>query len=657
MDSNEQILETSIDSLNRSFLANDNSSLTDLLLNSNENSLNDQNNYLESIPLDEDNNVDNEPQELVVIDSTVADSEIVDDISGAAETIVLEGQADSLQLSNSSPDVNLPLESSVNLSLDYNVDLSFGYGDLIIESGVFEDNFDDYDFLNADGSELNFSYTESDVNFSSTNFDSIAPDNTLEYEIYDSDGEIVIVETEFTAVDYSFINNPQNINFDNDFYLTNYPEVASAGINPFSHYMQTGWREGKDPSPFFDTSFYLESHSDVLNDGINPLVHYNASGWKELRDPTPFFDTSYYLESNTDVLNNGINPLKHFENSGWEEGRNPNPFFQTNFYLNSNPRVRESGLNPLYHYISSGESEGRLPSLFFDDNYYLNKYTDVAQSGLNSLEHFLRSGYREGRLSNRAFESPDQVLIAQSVWDGAGNFFNPLNWILVGGVLVYEVAENTVEFIGDIGQSVFFTPDTGVIPTGTPPFPDETEGTIQVEIFPNRNIDDVLDSSIFTFPLDDEGEYNIFSNPSGEQVLENILDGGVFSFPGEEIPQGTYFLSIESGSPEWRGITNTTDRFRRGECADCAEQLQNYLERNGVSGRRIRLENGRDGLMYSDSLERQVTNNGYHEGVVVEVDGVETVFDNFHTRGLPLEEWLDDIFSNPSAEVSYPDSW
>lgn len=652
-----------------------------LLSGSEVTSVNNRNNYLELLSHDENNHANNEFPELVFIDSTVADSEIIiDNISGAAEVIILDDRADGLQqisdvlsqhqeldavhlvsygdagqlflgdtqlnidhltqyadvlagwndfltedadlllygcdiasseegmafveefsqltnadvlasndttgsdllngdwdlevaignvetevifnseisdlyqhlLNDNSPNDNSPLES-VSLSLDYNVDLSLDYGDLIIETGIFEDNFDDYDFSNLDGSELNFSVTELDIDFSSTNFESIDTDATLDFEFYDSDGDVVIAETDFTAVDYSFINNPQGINFDGDFYLANNPLVANAGIDPFTHYMQTGWQEGRDPSPFFDTTFYLNSHSDVRSDGINPLEHYNTSGWKELRDPTPFFDTSHYLESHTDVLEDGMNPLEHFENTGWREGRNPNPFFQTEFYLNNNPRVRESGMNPLHHYISSGESEGRLPSVFFDGDYYLEKNTDVAQSAINSLEHFLRSGYREGRLSNRVFESPDRVLIAQSVLDEGIPGFNPIRnnpaWFIIGGTI--KLIENFVnggyELQVDSVQSFTFSDSE----TGTPPFPGETERPIQVEVFPNGNIDDILDSSIFTFPSDDEGEYTIFSNPSGEQELEDILNGGRFTFPdiGEDVA-GSYFLSIDrNGNP------------------------------------------------------------------------------------------------------------
>ena len=37
------------------------------------------------------------------------------------------------------------------------------------------------------------------------------------------------------------------------------PDVAAAGLNPFTHFMESGWREGRDPNALFDTSFYLDT--------------------------------------------------------------------------------------------------------------------------------------------------------------------------------------------------------------------------------------------------------------------------------------------------------------------------------------------------------------------------------------------------------------
>ena len=74
--------------------------------------------------------------------------------------------------------------------------------------------------------------------------------------------------------------------FDTDWYLSQNPDVAEANINPLQHFLESGWREGRDPSPFFDTDWYLEKNPDVVRANINPLQHFIEFGWKEGRAPT-----------------------------------------------------------------------------------------------------------------------------------------------------------------------------------------------------------------------------------------------------------------------------------------------------------------------------------------------------------------------------------
>lgn len=114
--------------------------------------------------------------------------------------------------------------------------------------------------------------------------------------------------------------------FDSDWYLSQNPDVAAAGVNPLQHYMQHGWHEGRDPNPLFDTSFYLEKNPDVAQAGVNPLLHYSEYGWREGRDPHPEFDTAWYLKENPDVANAGnISPLAHYLAYGRQERRTPQP--------------------------------------------------------------------------------------------------------------------------------------------------------------------------------------------------------------------------------------------------------------------------------------------------------------------------------------------
>lgn len=68
-----------------------------------------------------------------------------------------------------------------------------------------------------------------------------------------------------------------------EWYLFTYSDVAEAGVDPFEHYLQYGWKEGRDPGPNFSTNNYLEKNPDVKDAGINPLVHFEKYGYRENR--------------------------------------------------------------------------------------------------------------------------------------------------------------------------------------------------------------------------------------------------------------------------------------------------------------------------------------------------------------------------------------
>jgi hypothetical protein len=64
-----------------------------------------------------------------------------------------------------------------------------------------------------------------------------------------------------------------NPDFDCDFYLTTYTDVAAAGMDAFAHFMERGFREDRSPSPDFDTAYYRSRYLRLQPD-TNPLVDY-----------------------------------------------------------------------------------------------------------------------------------------------------------------------------------------------------------------------------------------------------------------------------------------------------------------------------------------------------------------------------------------------
>lgn len=76
--------------------------------------------------------------------------------------------------------------------------------------------------------------------------------------------------------------------FDTEHYLRSNPELGLTAAEAFAHYMSTGWREGRDPSPSFSTGYYLEHAPALRAGGLNPFVHYVLRGMREKRATLPF---------------------------------------------------------------------------------------------------------------------------------------------------------------------------------------------------------------------------------------------------------------------------------------------------------------------------------------------------------------------------------
>jgi hypothetical protein len=198
--------------------------------------------------------------------------------------------------------------------------------------------------------------------------------------------------------------------FDADFYRTVYSDLA-ADVSPLWHYRMQGWQERRDPTPWFSTQAYLDDHPDLEAAGVEPFSHFLVHGAREgrvvrpsrhaatflgqrdwadtwrfesfgakpasaaaspaaARAPSmpldeqaaavgPAFDAAFYLAINPDIAASSADPLQHFLITGWLEGRDPTPRFSVRDYLELHPDVAATGLNPFVHYVLAGEAEGR----------------------------------------------------------------------------------------------------------------------------------------------------------------------------------------------------------------------------------------------------------------------------------------------------------
>jgi GT2 family glycosyltransferase/glycosyltransferase involved in cell wall biosynthesis len=110
-------------------------------------------------------------------------------------------------------------------------------------------------------------------------------------------------------------------------------------------------------SGFFDASWYLSRYPDVVTAGLDPLRHFMVHGAVEARDPNQWFDSAWYAEHYADVGSAGVNPLLHYLQSGAAELRNPHPRFDAVWYVDQHP---ESAANPLLYHLRVGSVSGFL---------------------------------------------------------------------------------------------------------------------------------------------------------------------------------------------------------------------------------------------------------------------------------------------------------
>jgi hypothetical protein len=252
------------------------------------------------------------------------------------------------------------------------------------------------------------------------------------------------------------------------FYRSAYPDVAAAGVEPIRHYVESGWREGRDPAAWFSTTAYLADHPDVAASGRNPLAHFLEVGadqgrkirasalgrrlgdgmgrvpWTytpELTSPasaledesagedgsaeddhdTPAtepdiatydlvagaFDTQYYLAGNPDVAANGSDPVTHFLEVGWREGRDPADWFSVTDYLELNPDVAAASVNPFVHYLQAGRDEGRIPQLELGFRYRI-------LMALQPLEARIKTSQQEDRPAEPGTAETFAALLAEA---------------------------------------------------------------------------------------------------------------------------------------------------------------------------------------------------------------------------------------------------
>lgn len=101
-------------------------------------------------------------------------------------------------------------------------------------------------------------------------------------------------------------------------------------------------------------------------------------------------------------------------------------------------------------------------------------------------------------------------------------------------------------------------------------------------------------------------------------------------------------------------VTKIASRYGVFQCVECSQAIKEFLIARNVSGKQIKLDLRRQDLpwsvIYDLRREQQIATNGYHEGIVIVIDGQEIVFDNIDYSGVIREDWIQNLTS-PTLEL------
>ncbi len=229
--------------------------------------------------------------------------------------------------------------------------------------------------------------------------------------------------------------------FEGDYYLAVNPDVAKAGLDPFSHFCNFGSHEGRSPNLYFDADWYMQQYPDVISAAMNPLLHYVRHGDHEGRQPTPIFDTQWYraayavefkqlalahflgrrhgghvlpsptfyaaryVEPCVTISAKGGDPYADFVTLAAGISRNwieqevirNSGLFDPNYYLINGSDLLDVDVDPVSHFQMFGWRERRKPNIYFDPSWYLDTNPEVARLGINPLTHYILEGEAVGR--------------------------------------------------------------------------------------------------------------------------------------------------------------------------------------------------------------------------------------------------------------------
>ena len=232
-----------------------------------------------------------------------------------------------------------------------------------------------------------------------------------------------------------FISNliEQNPSFFNEDY-SHYNLKASFNDNEFDEkYINFFAENGVSAriSAYFDPQYYLSQYPDVTDAGMEPLEHFVNYGLLETRDPHPLIDMEVIKSS---LLGQEITLeviAQHFVNN-----ERPSAYFDPNFYLSAYRDIAAAEIPALLHFIMAGANEKRLPNAHFNyDTYRRSCGKEI--DGIDLVIDFALHGDKQQLEFSKEFDYEHYYDIASDYLEKEDKLFR--HYVLVGQQLGFSI--------------------------------------------------------------------------------------------------------------------------------------------------------------------------------------------------------------------------
>lgn len=304
--------------------------------------------------------------------------------------------------------------------------------------------------------------------------------NSLYHYITHPDNQEYVTESKLARIDQDVTRLKKSSLFDADYYLDTYPDVINAAVDPALHYLNNGWKEGRNPSKLFDTGFYLSRHPDIRQAGINPLIHFLLHGVHEGRQTSPA------------IFHQNLSKLPASLREDYLLVKSSNTF-DPHFYLNKYPDVLNAGMDPLTHYLQFGSFENRDPSATFNNRYYKAQMTPDEVKTLNPLVHYIKIGQTQGYSTNALSQTIPQALATGHFFDVVAQPDAPGTIAVMAHMYYPELSDTFVRYLNNIPYPFDLlvstdTADKAIILKNTFNKIDNLD-TLNIKVLPNRGRD------------------------------------------------------------------------------------------------------------------------------------------------------------------------